>query len=178
MEELSAQTQNTVSLLQELYENYRKLTNDAYILSPGEKRKRYWGDVAVYLNSLGVIPERYVALLFRLYPDPAYPPFPSILNGTKLKEAARHLNAYEEEKAASFWQMMHSLFNSHVKSAGRAPAAVLNDDTLYFNPPFRYAIAKFLDLPSTAEMWHQEAINFCKNNPAFIKEMQRIGVNL
>lgn len=178
MDELEVQIQYTAEVLQELYENYRRLTNEVYVLSLGEKRKRYWEDVAVYLKHIGVIPERYVALLFKLYPDPSFPPFPSMLNGQKLKEAARHLNVYEAEKAASFWQMMHSLFNSHVKSAGRAPAAVLNDETLYFNPPFRYAVAKFLDLPSTAELWHKAAIDFCKINPAFIQEMKRIGVTL
>lgn len=165
-------------MLQDLYENYRRLTNELYILSMGEKRKRYWADLAAYLRVVQIIPDRYVALLFKLYPDPQSPPFPSMLNSQKLKEAAKHLNKYEAEKAASFWKMMYSLFDSHVKGAGRAPAAVLNDETLYFNPPFRYAIAKFLGLPSTVELWHEKAVEFCKINPAFIEEMNRIGVTL
>lgn len=171
-------TQETVTTLQKLYQSYRQLTTETYQLSYGEKKKKYWDDVAAHILELNVIPERYVGLLFKLYPDPSFPPFPTMLNSQKLKDAARHLNQYEAEQAEKFWGMMYSLFNSHVKEAGRAPAAVLNDDTLYFNPPFRYAIAKFLGLPSTVELWHARAVEFCKTNPAYVHEMKKIGVTL
>ena len=129
----------------------------------------FWLSVAQVVHALGAEPEAFVDMLFDVSWDKRSTDMPP----PNLLKSNVHINNWKAKprvdsaQAEQALDSMFKLFSSYLQ-AGVPAVVILTDDQLYFNPVFRYAMARRMGLLQLAANLEAEAKEFCTQRPTYL----------